>query len=151
MAPFKILIGLGLMCWSTIVFGFRRGWVKRSEIFDYAVTRLVNDSHADSEDVAIIAGGEYLSDDELLGLMSKQVERVDSASDLEKWLLAFLLWIEASGNSDQDKINRLQEVYADFNYPENMASCSVYSQDSISPLFAMGQVVEVLRERFSLR
>lgn len=151
MSPFKILIGLSLMCWSTIVFGFRRGWVKRSEIFDYAVTQLVNDSHADSEDVAIIAGGEYLSDDELLGLMSKQIERIDNASDLDKWRLAFLLWIEVSGDSDQDKINRLQEVYADFNYPEDMASCSVYSQDSISPLFAMGQVVEVLRERFALR
>ena len=151
MSPFKMLIGLGLMCWSTIVFGFRRGGVKRNDIFDYAVTQLVNGVHADSEDVAIIACGEYLSDDELLGLISKQIESTDDVSDSDKWRLAFLSWIEASGDSDEDKINRLQEVYADFDYPEDMTSCSVYSQDGIPPLLAMSQVVEVLRERFSLR
>lgn len=151
MSPFKMLTGLGLMCWSTIFLGFGRGWVKRKDVFDYAITQLVSGGYADSEDVAIIAGGEYLSDDELCGLILKQIESTGGASDLDKWRLAFLLCIEASDDSDEDKINRLQEVYADFDYPEDMISCSVYSQDNISPLVAMRQVVEVLREHFSLR
>lgn len=151
MLPFKILIGLGLMCWSTIVFGFRKGWVKRSEVFDYAVTQFVSDGRGDSESITLIAGGEYLSDDELLGLMSRQIECTNNDSDFDKWLLAFLLSIEESVDSDLDKVNRLQEVYADFNYPEEMASCSIYSQDRISPLFAMRQVVEKLKGRFALR
>lgn len=149
MSPLKMMIGLGLMCWSTLVLGFRKGWVKRKDIFDYAIGQLMNGS--DSEDVAVIAGGEYLSDDELIGLILNQIKESDSASDLDKWRLAFLLCIEASDDCDDGKVNRLQEVYADFGYPEDMASCSVYSRNDVSPLVAMSQVVGKLRKRFLLR
>lgn len=149
MSPLKMLIELGLMCWSTIVIGFGKGWVKRKDIFDYAISQLASGSS--NIDVAVIAGGEYLNDDELLGLILKQMKKTDSASDLDKWRLAFLLCIEASDDCDENKINRLQEIYADFGYPEDMASCSVYSQDGISPLVAMGKIVRELRERFSLQ
>ncbi|CAN7265061.1 DUF2247 family protein [Pseudomonas brassicacearum] len=149
MSPFKILIGLGLMCWSTLVFGFRRGWVKREDIFDYALNQLVSSSHASNENVAIIAGAEDLSDDELIGLILT-LESTNNASDLDKWRLGFLLWIEASDGSDKEKINLLQKAYADFDYPEDMSSCSVYSQDEISPLLAMSDVAAALKERFLL-
>ncbi|MBV4495032.1 DUF2247 family protein [Pseudomonas sp. SWRI12] len=149
MSPFKILIGLGLMSWSTLVFGFRRGWVKREDIFDYAVNQLVSGSHASNENVAIIAGGEDLSDDELIGLIST-LESTSRASDVDKWRLGFLLWIEALDGSYEEKINFLQEAYADFDYPEDMSSCSLYSQDEIPPLLAMRDVVAALKERFLL-
>ena len=146
MSPFKLLIRLGLIGWSTINLGFKKGWVKRKDIFDYAISQLVSGSNI--EDVAVIAGGEYLTDDELIGLVLNLIKTTDSAADLDKWRLAFLLCIEASDDSDEDKVNKLQEVYADFDYPEDMASCSVYSQDNVSPLVAMSQVVQELRERF---
>jgi len=98
----------------------------------------------------LLREGEYLTDDELIGLVLNLIKTTDSAADLDKWRLAFLLCIEASDDSDEDKVNKLQEVYADFDYPEDMASCSVYSQDNVSPLVAMSQVVQELRERFSL-
>ncbi|HBX57751.1 DUF2247 family protein [Pseudomonas sp. UBA2684] len=149
MSPFKILIDLGLMCWSVIFLGFRKGWVKRKDVFEYAVSLLVSGN--ESEDVAVIAGGEYLSDDELLSLVSKQIEKSDYVADLDKWRLAFLLCIDGSDDCEQDKINRLQEVYADFGYPEDMVSCSVYSQDDVCPLVAMKQVVKELQGKFLLR
>lgn len=149
MSPLKVLIDLGLMCWPVVFLGFRKGWVRRKDVFEYAVSLLVGGNK--NEDVAVIAGGEYLGDDELLTLVSKQIERSDYAFDLDKWRLAFLLCIDGSDDCEQDKINRLQKVYADFDYPEDMASCSVYSQDDVCPLVAMRQVVKELQEKFLLR
>lgn len=149
MSPIKILINLGLLCWSTILLGLRKGWVDRKDVIDYAVNLLVNGN--DDEEVALIAGGEFLGDDELLDLISNQVEQVDNAADLDKWRLAHLLNIAESDEDEQSKLDRLQEVYANFDYPEDMASCSIYSQDNIDPLVAMMQVIEELRNRLTLR
>lgn len=149
MSPFGILIGLGLACWSTIFLGYKKGWISRGDIFEYAMNQLLNG--CDSERVAIIAGGEYLSNEELLEVISKQMEATNCVAEMDKWRLAFLLCIDGSNDSDENKIKRLQEIYADFDYPEDMASCSVYSQDSVGPLVAMSQVLKGLRERLLLR
>ncbi|WP_223522437.1 DUF2247 family protein [Pseudomonas sp. A-B-26] len=146
MSPLGVLISLGLDCWSTIFLGFRKRWIRREDIFEYAMSQLLNG--CESESVAIIAGGEYLSDEELLEVISKQTEMTNYVAEMDKWRLAFLLCIEASNDNDENKINRLQEVYADFDYPEDMASCSIYSQDGVDPLVAMSQVVKKLRESF---
>lgn len=149
MSPLNVLISLGLACWSTIFLGFKKRWIRRDDVFEYAISQLLNG--CESERVAIIAGGEYLSDEELLAIISKQMEMTDCVADMDKWRLAFLLCIDATDDSDENKINRLQEIYADFDYPEDMASCSIYSQDGVCPLVAMNQVVKRLRERFLLR
>lgn len=149
MSPLGVLISLGLACWSTIFLGFRKRWIGRKDIFEFAMNQLLNG--CESECVAIIAGGEYLNDEELLEVVSKQMEMTNLLAEVEKWRLAFLLCIDTSNDSDESKINRLQEVYADFDYPEDMASCSIYSQDGVDPLVAMSRVVEKLRERFLRR
>lgn len=149
MSPFKVLVSLGLACWATIFLGFRKRWIRRDEIFEYAINQLLNG--CENERVAMIAGGGYLSDEELLDAISKEMEIVDCADEMDKWRLAFLVCIEASSDSDEDKTNELQEIYADFGYPEDMASCSIYSQDGIGPLAAMGQVMKGLRERLLRR
>ena len=147
MSPIKVLINLGLLCWPTILLGFGKGWVSRKDAIDYAVDLLIKGN--DDEDVSIIAAGETLGDDELLNLISHQVEQSDSTNDLDKWRLAHLISIAESNDDEQTKLDRLQEVYADFNYPEDMASCSIYSQDATDPLLAMIQVVEELRSKLT--
>ncbi|EJN27339.1 hypothetical protein PMI36_00611 [Pseudomonas sp. GM79] len=146
MDPLKCLISLGLMEWSTILLGFGKGWVGREDIIEYALSQLLNGS--ESEDVAVLAGGMCLSDEELLGLASKQIKISDDVADMDKWRLAFLLCIDLSGDSDEHKIDRLQEAYADFGYPEDMALCSIYSQGNACPLVVMREVVEKLKAQF---
>lgn len=141
------MINLGLLCWSTILLGLGKGGVSRKDVIDYAVDVLVNGN--DDEDVAIIATGETLGDDELLNLITNQVEQSDGTNDLDKWRLAHLIGIAELNEDEQTKLNRLQEVYANFNYPEDMASCSIYSQDEIDPLVAMMQVLEELKSKLT--
>lgn len=148
MSPLGVLASLGLACWSTIFLGFKKHWIRREDIFEYAMNQLLDG--CESERVAIIAGGEYLSDEELLEIISSQIDMADCVADTDKWRLAFLLCLDASDDSDENKIDKLQEIYAEFDYPEDMASCSVYSQDRLAPLVAMGQVVKRLKERFLL-
>ncbi|EGU56401.1 hypothetical protein VINI7043_21066 [Vibrio nigripulchritudo ATCC 27043] len=148
MLPIKILINLGLLCWSTIHLGLKKGWVSRKDVTDYAVDLLINGN--ENENVAIIAGGDSLDDDEFFTLVSNHVRQPDDkASSLDKWRLAHLLNIAESDDNEQTKLDRLQEVYANFDYPEDMASCSIYSQDEIDPLVAMMQVIEELRSRLT--
>lgn len=144
MSPFKVLSELRLVCWSTIFLGFRKGWVKRSDVFDYAIALLMGGDT--DQEIALIAGGEYLSDEELLELIEGKQLGKNAVSALDKWRLAFLLSIEWSDGSEEDKLCRLQEVYADFEYPEDMALCSIYSQGEVPPLVAMRWVVKKLQE-----
>ncbi|TKK33441.1 DUF2247 domain-containing protein [Pseudomonas sp. CFBP13528] len=146
MSPFNILMDLRLVCWSILLVGFERCWVDRRDIFNFALEQLLVDPK--NESVAVLAGGEYLSDEELIDIVSKQVKQFDLVADIDKWRLAFLFCIESSDTSDESKTKALQEVYANFDYPEDMASCSIYSQSTIPPLLAMRQVIEALKQRF---
>lgn len=145
MLPIKILKNLGLLCWSTILLGLGKGWVSRKDVIDYAVDLLVNGNG--DENVAIIAAGETLRDDELLKLISNQVKQSDNTDTLDKWRLAHLISIAESNEDVQTKLDRLQEVYANFDYPEDMASCSIYFQGEIDPLVAMMHIVEELKSK----
>lgn len=143
-SPLRVLTDLGLAQWSTILLGVEKHWVGREEIFEYVMSQLLNG--CESEHTAIIAGGGNLSDEELFDIISKQTEAGNCAADMDGWRLAFLLCIEMSNDSEENKICKLQEVYADFDYPEDMTSCSIYSQDRADPLAAMNRVINKLRE-----
>lgn len=147
MSPKKKLADLGLLCWATIHLGLIKGWLSREDVADYAIDLLVHGN--DDEDTAIIAGAELLEDNELLELISKKVAQVDNDTVFDKWRLAHLVDIAESDKDEQSKVDNLQEVYANFGYPEDMISCSIYSQDEVDPLVAMMNVIEKLRGRLT--
>ena len=147
--PIKILMCLGLLCWATLFWGWKRGWVTRKDIIEYAVSLLVESKNEADENVALIASGESLDDRELLDLVSKQAKNADQETAMDKWRLAHLISLAESGATDQEKLDKLQELYAEFEYPEDMASCSIYAQDDVDPLVVMTEVVNMLKRRFS--
>jgi hypothetical protein len=146
MSSINILKSLGLLCWSTIYVGLNKGWLKSKDVIDYAVSLLMAGN--DNEAVVLIAGGESLNEKEILNLVSSQLENIDEATALDKWRLADLLCISESEDNDQEKLDKLQNVYAKFEYPEDMKSCSIYSQNGEDPLLAMMQVVKELKRKY---
>lgn len=144
----EILKELGLLCWSTIYVGFKNDWLKQKDVIDYAVNLLIEGN--DDKVVVLIAGGEALNDMELLNFILPKIENKDDTTAIDKWRLANLLCIVESENNDQEKLDQLQEVYAKFEYPEDMKSCSIYSQNELDPLSAMMQVVEELKRKYLL-
>ena len=143
MRPIEILIELDLLSWSTIYLGMKKGWVNRKDIIDYAITLLISGS--ENEDIAVIAGGEFLEDTEMLSLVSNQLEQSEISVDHDKWKLAHLLSMTKSSKDEQIRLERLQEIYANLDYPEDMAACSIYSQNEADPLAVMAQVIEKLQ------
>lgn len=146
MSSVEILKQLGLLCWSTISVGFKKGWLKQKDVIEYAVSLLMGGD--DNEAVVLIAGGESLNDKKLLNLISSQIGNKDETTAIDKWRLANLLCIAESEKNDQEKIDKLQEVYAKFGYPEDMRSCSIYSQNELDPLSAMMKVVTELKRKY---
>lgn len=146
MSPFSILCDLRLACWSTVLLGFRKHWVGRVDVFDYAMNQLLEG--CGGEAVALIAGGEDYSDERIIEIITKDLNAIDVATDIDKWRLAFLISIDLSSCNSGEKLQRLQEIYADFGYPEDMADCSIYAENEIGPLGAMREVVDALREKF---
>lgn len=149
MSPISVLIQLNLANWPTIYFGFKKGWLEREDVFEYAISQISIDR--DSQHAATIAGSGYISDEELLKIISEGMGIVDCAAEMDKWRLACLLCIDGADASPESKVTMLQKIYADFEYPEDMASCSIYRQDGIGPLVAMSQLIERLKQRLSLK
>ena len=144
MEPFKVLIELGLLDWSCIWLGFNRGWVSREDVYDYAISLLEGGEF--SENVAILAGGRYLDEKEFESLILREIKSDDQVESLDKWRLAHLLSIASSSDSLDEKVCKLQEVYAEFGYPEDMMSCSIYSSEHICPLEVMNAVIKKLKQ-----
>lgn len=137
---------LGLICWPTLFVGQQKGWVSKFDIADYAVS-LLADKSCENEDVSVLAGANTLEDSEVKELVQRMVQPVHSDTQvLDKWRLAILIGLNNSELSEDEKINRLQELYAEFDYPEDMNSCSIYSQDAVDPLSAMREVIGSLKQ-----
>ncbi|MBW1617016.1 MAG: DUF2247 family protein [Deltaproteobacteria bacterium] len=151
------LIELNLLCWFSLIAGIKRGWASRQDIINYAVSML-NDKT--DYDIILIAGGEEYDDLELKlrikNYINSQYPNNQKQEELfqlayEKWRLAHLLILSENEFSFEQNLEQLQEIYAMFDYPEDMKSCSIYSQDEIDPIIAMGKVIDDLKIKFSIQ
>ena len=139
----EILQELGLLSWSVISCGFEKGWMTKKQVIDYAVKQVLKGES--SSNIEIIAMGEDLNDHEFLSLVNSESKAGEEQFSLKSWRLAKLIVIDNSDKNDQEKIDRLQEVYSSFHYPEDMSSCSIYANDGIDPLIAMHNVIQNLK------
>lgn len=149
MKPVAVLKKLDLVSWPTLLFGWKKGWVEKSDIADYATYLLSVDLDNDDKNIAVLAGADFSDESEIENIMLKVSGSTIEPEAIEKWRLATLIALNVSTLSDEEKLNKLQELYAEFDYPEDMSSCSIYSQDSVDPLTAMSDVISALTEKIS--
>jgi hypothetical protein len=151
--PIGVLLEQGLLNWSALVVGWNHKWATREDVVQYAVNWLV--AHPDDHDESIVslAGSESSSEEDIkewLCQVALCLERFDIADDaqyhlqMDRWRYAFLVSLQAAELSDGEKIERLQRIYADFGYPQDMAGCSKYGPGP-DPLETMNAVIERLR------
>ena len=142
-----------LVDWPTLAIGLNNGWINKDAVSEHAF-KLMSAGQQDS-DIAVLAGSDALSDDEVVALLATlcKKEGIDlqekQSHALEKWRLAMLSDLQHSSLADEDKIERLQELYAEFGYPDDMASCSIYAQNDADPIDALHHVVAALEQRFA--
>lgn len=156
--------------WRTLFVGWRRCWATRADVIDVAVRWL--EEHPNEKDywVAQLAGGESLEEAELEAVLASHVAALSgslpsdrNSAELDIWRLAHLRLLADSVLDPDAKLARLEELYAEFNYPEDMAACSRYyispsqqehgwavGDQCRSPLDAMEMVLSELSEKLGV-
>lgn len=155
---------LSLLDWATLLTGWDRRWLSREDVSKYAVDWLVSRPDETDDRVALLAGAESLDEEEIRDLLHRLVgddaPSGAEAASVDKWRLAHLVELAERETDDESRLDALEMLYADFNYPEDMAACSRYyvepnARESsevgaqlTSPLDGMRHLIDTLKSRF---
>ena len=123
MNRYEFLKQESLLSWSVIKWGWENHTLSFDNMLDYAVLQLES---SNDENIAILAGLSETDRDTICQILNELVSKEPEQDSKGKWILAALLVIQESELDDQSKIDSLQEVYAEFDYPESLSKCSIY-------------------------
>ncbi|MBG9812055.1 hypothetical protein ABD68_10630 [Bacillus endophyticus] len=117
--------------WRTLYVGLELNLIKYSDITNYAVEFLTNHPEIENQNVIQLAWGEDDIDyKSLLVNILKELHINDLNLEADvwqfekrKWRFGILAYLKIKHQDDfEELLNRIAEVYADFNYPEDMDS-----------------------------
>ena len=144
MRSVEILSALGLLNGSTLLMGLQRGLASSADVEGYCMALL---GSSEDHDTALLASARALSLDEVERALQRMSADEAPCDVGERWRLAMLVELEGRPLSAAEKIEALQLLYAELDYPEDMAACSIYSADQVDPLEALSEVIVQLKER----
>lgn len=117
--------------WKTFYMGFKLDLIKYSDIVNYAVEFLTEHPETSNQNIFQLAwGGDNLDYESLLVDILEDSHINDFSMDMDiwqlekrKWRYGTLAYIKIKHQEDfGELLNKITEVYADFNYPEDMDS-----------------------------
>ena len=153
-----------LMDAGVLAAGLERGWASENDAVAYAVEKLVaGDDRPEALELVI---GDDLDLGKAVHLLRSWArnDRLRSQNPDEArrcWMFAALVDISTSSMSPDEKLDRLEDVYAELGYPYEMRECSRYFAPFESggevcaelwtslPLAAMEQLILRLRREFT--
>ncbi|WP_085741059.1 MULTISPECIES: DUF2247 family protein [unclassified Pseudomonas] len=143
----QVMKDLGFLSWLAIFIGFQRGWVNSPEVIAFANDQYFSGKGSENDALEELVSARYVGEDEIkVALLKLAGSDLDEETVLKRWRLAYLLSLSNAELSDEAKIARLQELYAEFDYPEDMRFCSIYSLGTKDPLIVMSEVVQQLEK-----
>lgn len=148
MTPLDVMKQLGLLGWPELLCGWKLGFISNKNISDFSVEQL---AESDDLEVALLSSATSLSSDDVAQALEKIVPNVDMASCKDKWRLARLVELNHKNITDSQKLDELQLIYADFDYPEDMENCSIYSSGSEAPLVSMNKIINSLQRKYQVK
>ena len=158
-SPKARLAERGGLTWAALLVGLQRGWINQLDVVQASVDWLLKHPNADLEPALLLAASEEDDLDDVRAWLEAANEggnRETPGEATERWRWALLVDLADNDQiNDEARLQRLQELYAGFGYPADMANCSPYSVEGglskgatgQSPLEAMRQVVSRLERR----
>ena len=110
------LVENGMLTWSEIAVLLDKGLIKNSACVDIAANQLGTNSDELLVELACLDPDEPISP-----LVEKLVKRESQEVDELKVLKLVLKWIYENREKLDDPLGKLEEVYADFNYPSSIS------------------------------
>lgn len=168
MTPLQNMIQFDFLTWHALIIGWERNWINKQDAINFAVDWLIKQPDTTDNRVLQIAGGDFVEVYELRQLVQKfandtlgEISESEVSDHLDRWRLSFLMELAQAKIDDETKLKRLQEIYAEFEYPEDLVACSPYYIESTyshalrigdqvrSPLDAMNDVITLLKSNYS--
>ncbi|MEI3613624.1 DUF2247 family protein [Pseudogracilibacillus sp. SO30301A] len=130
--------------WRTLYVGFKLNKLKKSDISNYAVEFLVAHPDVNNKDIVELAwGDDYIDYESLLIDILQESTGQENILDAKtwkcedrKWRFCILAYLKVKYHNDYGMLlDRIAEVYADFQYPEDVDSFINYLEpkDDINP------------------
>ncbi|PIK78296.1 DUF2247 family protein [Pseudomonas sp. 382] len=107
------------LSWGDINYGLGRGYLTPSGVVQYTLIGLSPESSAGQYDLASLDGDQDSDVRECVAQLAAQDVRDDKGSE-KAWLFLILLWVFVNRDKYQDPLAVVEEIYADFDYPESM-------------------------------
>ena len=120
--PYRFICGRMLLSWVDIYFGLVNELLDPQAPVAFAVDQIgkFEESPAALLDLARLGEGE--PNMALVERLAKSEPRRPEDEIRRKWLYLVLAWIYEHRHEYSDPLQRVEEVYADFGYPEQIAS-----------------------------
>jgi len=132
MSPAELMKKFGFLNWKAILVGVIHDWISLQDIINEADKEislgkqdkfLIEISLSrKNKDVLIKAIETYLND---TGINVDEINSIDS-KELKRWRLCFLISVVNSHLPDDVKVEKIQEIYSQFGFPEDMINCTPY-------------------------
>jgi hypothetical protein len=119
--PYEFLAGFCHLTWRDIEFGLSHNYVSPTVAIDYASARLCDNNDPDTEEIAIAGSSK---DDPLLERVSILASRESATASVDvraKWLCILLAWLYENRAAFEDPLSLVEDIYEDFDYPEEIA------------------------------
>jgi len=107
-----------------MLWGLDKAFISPKEISIYSL-QIVEDDDTDNSDIILLAGvtkNELFQVRELVEKLSNIEDYQDKNSIEEKWLYLILLWLYENRETIDNPLEKVEIVYADFNYPIKISS-----------------------------
>jgi hypothetical protein len=154
LAEIEILKRLGLLYWKTALICFKSKWYSTNDLVLFAWACLESNIVDADYRVALIVDGNYYKSDidflEIVEILAKD-ETIDDVVAEEIWILARLIAVNESGESDDVKYEELQDIIESAHkYPPMLYNCYQYrKQSEMLPFEAMNKVIEILQSKLA--
>ncbi|MCY9402612.1 DUF2247 family protein [Bacillus spizizenii] len=118
-------------------YDWKQGWINKIEVMNYAVEYLMNHPVVQQEEILELAWGDKDEIEEAILNIIRVEENSFYAIEKRKWRYVILLEVKSKySDHATELLDKLAEVYADMNYPEDMEGFIYYqpSNNGCNPL-----------------
>lgn len=122
---------LNLINWSCIYWGIREQLIEPESAVLYANKVVENNPNTDTPEIIELLITDSANDDNVLPLIERMFSdkkelHNTKAISVRTLRFIFLFEIQKSAKNNQDLLDKIESVYADFNYPSDMESFISY-------------------------
>ena len=104
--------------WAEIAYGFERQLLPPNVVIDYAMDKIATADEPNDDELAIASSSLNDSIAERVKKLATEDEANDEDALRVRWANILLAWIYEHRDGMDDPLSVVEEIYADYNYPE---------------------------------